>query len=72
MTRKRFTKLFYALMQEINKKHIEVCGTPAEKWGRVLENALTIKPYKVEGFTSYEELWERLLPIRKAYGMDKI
>ena len=70
MTRKRFTKLFYALMQEINKKHIEVCGTPAENWGKVLKHALTTKPYNVEGFTSYEQLWERMLPIRKAYGME--
>ena len=71
MTRKRFTKLFYALMQEIHKKNIEVCGTPSKGWGKVLDHALTTKPYKVDGFTSYEELWERMLPIRKVYGMDK-
>ena len=70
MTRKRFTKLFYALMQKMNKKHIEVCGTSSENWGKVLKHALTITPYKVESFTSYKQLWESLLPIRKVYGMD--
>jgi hypothetical protein len=36
MTRKRYIKLGYALMQKINTKNIEMFGRSAQGWGKVL------------------------------------
>ncbi len=71
MTRQRYIKLLYALMQRINQKHIEVFGTPAENWGKVLKGTLRIKYRSTQNpiVTSYAEAWEMLKPIREQYGM---
>ena len=70
MTRKRFTKLFYALMQEMNKDHLKTCGTSAKNWGRVLKAVSVAHPFPNDkGVTSYEECWENLKSIRNLYGM---
>lgn len=71
MTRKRYIKLGYALMQEINKKHIEVCGCSSEHWGKVLVSIQRVKygTKQEPQFKSYAEAWESLKPIRQQYGM---
>jgi hypothetical protein len=71
MTRKRYIKLFYALMQKINAEHIRVCGKPADEWGKVLRGVRRIKfgaDWTPET-TSYAEAWENLRTIRQQYGM---
>ena len=47
MTRKRYIKLLYALMQEMNKEYRRMFGRTAPKCGRVLN-----------GGASYEEVCE--------------
>ena len=68
MTKKRYRKLFYALMQRINLDHIKWCGTPADEMGKLLKCAqrVEIKNAKV---ASYAEAWEMLKPLRQANGM---
>ena len=71
MTRKRYVKLGYALMQKINKQHIEVCGCSAEQWGKVLAGIKKVKfgTEREPKFKSYAEAWESLKPVRQLYGM---
>lgn len=70
MTKKRYHKLFYALMQRINIRHIEVYGKGVDNWGGVLKAAATVNPFPNSlGFTSYKEIWENLMPTRQQYGM---
>ncbi len=71
MTRQRYIKLVYALMQRINQHHIDVFGTPAENWDKVLKGTLRIKYRSGQNpiVTSYAEAWEILKPIRERYGM---
>lgn len=71
MTRQRYIKLLYALMQRINQKHIEVFGNPAENWGTVLKCTLNVKYRSAQEpiVTSYAEAWEILKPLREQYGM---
>ena len=64
MTRKRYTKLLYALMQEINKGHIKWCGYPAKDFGKVLKAVQKAKPTM-----PYAEAWECLKDLRKSCGM---
>lgn len=52
MTRKRYIKLLYALMQEMNKEYREMFGTHAPKIGRVLKSV-----NKVEPKIPYAEAW---------------
>lgn len=71
MTRKRYIKLAYALMQRINADHIKVCGKSADNWGKVLANVQKVKygTKQAPKFNSYAEAWEYILPIRQQYGM---
>ena len=64
MTSKRYRKLFYALMQEMNKEFIKTFGATAPKWGRVLKAVQEANPT-----IPYAEAWEQLKPVRKNYGM---
>ena len=64
MTRKRYIKLLYALMQEMNKEYREMFGTHAPKIGRVLKSV-----QKVEPKIPYAEAWECLKDFRETYGM---
>lgn len=71
MTRKRYQKLVYALLQEINKEHTKLCGKSAGKWGRCLKSVQRIKYGSPDTpkLTNYAEAWESLKPIRELYGM---
>lgn len=63
MTKKRFNKLFRALMTKM------MTGYPTA--GRCIRAAATADPIHKEGakFKSYAEAWESLKPIRDDYGM---
>lgn len=70
MTKKRYRKLAYALMQKIQAKHIEVCGKSADNWGKVLKGVSKVEFKAIDlKFKSYEEAWESIKPIREQYGM---
>lgn len=71
MTRKRYVKLVYALMQEINKDHRKWCGKTAENYGLVLKGVQRIKygSAATPKLTTYAEAWESLKEIRAIYGM---
>ena len=71
MTRKRYIKLFYALAQRMNQKHIEVCGCAIKDWGKALKNVQNIKFGTAHSplTSSYKEAWELIKPIREQYGM---
>lgn len=71
MTKKRYRKLCYALMQKINQKHIEVCGKGSDNWGKVLKGVLKLEFKNIDQtkFSSYAEAWESIKPIREQYGM---
>ena len=64
MTRKRYIKLLYALMQEMNKEYRGMFGKTAPKVGRVLKGVQKVNPT-----IPYAEAWECLKDIRKRYGM---
>lgn len=64
MTRKRYIKLLYALMQEMNKEYVKMFGTTAPKCGRVLKGVQKANP-----IIPYADAWECLKDIRKTYGM---
>ena len=63
MTRKRYIKLVYALMQRINQS----CKTKS-KWGIVLKGVQRISFENVK-YNSYAEAWESLSEMRKQYGL---
>lgn len=70
MTRKRYKKLGYALMQKLNQYHIETYGTPGENMGNVLKWASTVTFDRISPkFHSYEEAWESIKGIRQIVGM---
>ncbi len=71
MTRKRYIKLGYALMQRINEDHIKACGTSIENMGKILAATRRIKygTERAPKFNSYAEAWEYIAPIRQQYGM---
>lgn len=67
MTRKRYIKLAYALMQKIH----QAGGCKAEGWGTVLKGVSRVK-YGTKQFPktqSYAEAWESIKSIRVQYGM---
>lgn len=62
MTKKRYHKLFRALMTKM------MSGYPSA--GRCIRAAATADPINNGGkFKSYAEAWESLKPIRDDYGM---
>lgn len=65
MTRKRYVKLLYALMQKMHQAH------NFEKAGRTFNATLKVgfKCTNSPEVKSYAEAWEILKPIRKQYGM---
>jgi hypothetical protein len=71
MTRKRYIKLGYALMQKINVVHIQATGERAKDWGKVLRHVRTVKfgSKNAPNTNSYAEAWERVKSIRELYGM---
>ena len=71
MTRKRYIKLAYALMQRINAEHIKYCGKGAKDWGKVLASVQRVKygSKQEPQVKSYAEAWEILKPTRESYGM---
>ena len=71
MTRKRYIKLGYALMQRINKTHIGIYGVGHDDWGKVLKGVANVKFGTAQSpkCASYKEAWERIKPIREQYGM---
>ena len=71
MTRKRYIKLGYALMQRINAGCIKASGTSMDDMGKILANVQRIKygTERAPKFNSYAEAWEYILPIRQQYGM---
>lgn len=66
MTRKRYIKLMYALMQRINQRYISIYGHGYDGWGKVLKGVSRLK-YGTD--KSYEEVWTTLKSIREQYGM---
>ena len=62
MTKKRFRKLMYALMQRANE------GYKFPYAGSVLKSVQKIE-FKDIKFNSYAEAWDRLKNIRSLYGM---
>ena len=70
MTRKRYIKLGYALMQKINQKHIDIHGTGIDNWGKVLKGIQYLEFERIDPkFKSYAEAWDSIKPIRNQYGM---
>ena len=70
MTKKRYKKLGYALMQRINTTHIEIYGKGVDGWGKVLKGVQRVGFRKLDPrFNSYDEAWESIKPIREQYGM---
>ena len=71
MTKKRYRKLVYALMQKIHKDCMEKTGTHAENIGRALMGCLRLE-YKNMDHTkvsSYAEAWEMLKFLREPNNM---
>jgi hypothetical protein len=66
MTRKRYIRLMYALMQRINQRYISIYGHGYAGWGKVLKDVSRLK-YGAD--KSYAEAWAGLKPIREQYGM---
>lgn len=71
MTKKRYIKLLYALMQKMNKNCIEKTGLPVLGIGRCLKGCIRLEFANIDKtkVSSYAEAWEMLEPIRKAYKM---
>lgn len=71
MTKKRYQKLLYALMQKTNQEYIKVFGKGVDNWGKVLKSVPKIKFANMDQAKvhSYAEAWESLKPIRNQYGM---
>ena len=70
MTRKRYRKLGYALMQKINSQHIAIYGTGYDDWKRVLKGIQRVSFINIDPkFKSYADAWESIKPIREQYGM---
>lgn len=71
MTRKRYIKLCYALMQKMNEDSIKTTGHGASNWKLVLNGAkrLHFKNMNHDVIHSYAEAWEFLKPIRTLYKM---
>lgn len=71
MTKKRYRKMIYALMQKINKDCIEKTGYPAVKVGRALKGCLRIEFTNMDKtkVSSYAEAWETLKPLRESVKM---
>ena len=62
MTKKRYIKLCYALMQKIGRE------MPIAKMGILLKGVQRID-FKNITYSSYAEAWESLKSIRSQYGM---
>lgn len=71
MTRKRYIKLMYALMQRINQRYISVYGHGYDGWGKVLKDVsrLNYGTAHHPKTKSYAEMWACLKFIREQYGM---
>lgn len=71
MTRKRFRKLGYALMQRINTAHIAIYGKGCDGWGTVLKGVQKVSfgTKQAPNCSSYAEAWESIKPIREQYGL---
>ena len=67
MTRKRYIKLAYALMQKIH----QAGGCRAEGWGKVLKGVSRVKYGTAQSpkTESYAEAWATIKSIREQYGM---
>ena len=62
MTRKRYIKMIYALMQHIHSE------TPIAMQGLLLKGVQKIE-FKNCTYNSYADAWESLKSIRNQYGM---
>ena len=70
MTKKRYRKLMYALMQKINKRYIDLFGETEEGVGQLLKGTLkTELSLCAPEIHSYQQAWDVLLPLRNQYGM---
>ena len=71
MTKKRYRKMVYALMQKINKDCIERTGLPAVKVGRALKGCLRLEYANMDHtkVSSYADAWEMLKLIREPNKM---
>lgn len=70
MTRKRYIKLCYALMQKINQEYIKTFGEGAKGWNTVLKGIKKIEYKNIDSkYKSYTDAWDSLESIRKQYGM---
>ena len=62
MTKKRYIKLVYALMQKMGQE------TPIAEMGILLKGVQRIE-FKNCSYNSYADAWESLKSIRNQYGM---
>lgn len=69
MTRKRYRKLLYALIQKMGKEYRRTFGTAPQDWGKVLKSVLDLKPNFNEEISSYKQCWDMLSITRNQYGM---
>ena len=71
MTKKRYRKMVYALIQKMNKDCIDKTGTPASKIGRGLKGCLRLEYANMDKtkVSSYAEAWEMLKFLREPNGM---
>lgn len=71
MTKKRYRKLVYALMQKCNQDYIKMTGHTVNKCGRALKGCLSLEFANMDKtkVSSYAEAWECLKDLRKNCGM---
>ena len=71
MTRKRYRKLLYALIQKMGEEYRGTFGIAPKDWGKVLKSVLDLKPsFDGKGCSSYQEMWDYALLLRKKHGMN--
>ena len=71
MTKNRYRKLVYALMQKCNQDYIKMTGHTVSKCGRALKGCLRLEFANMDKtkVNSYAEAWECLKPLREQFGM---
>lgn len=71
MTKKRYRKMVYAIMQKCNQDYIKMTGHTVNNCGRALKGCLRLEYANMDKtkVSSYAEAWEMLKPIRQSVGM---
>lgn len=65
MTKKRYHKLFVALMTKLVREGQFNKG----ECGRLIKASATADPFGKGNYHSYQEAWDGMLGLRKAYNM---